>query len=218
VVSSRRVVTVAMALGCGVWSSPSFPRSGVRVGEVVEVAGCLCLVGEAVAPAKLGLFVPGPLPCSASACSGVGGEVSGVRFRSGWPAAVVSLWTASPDGGGGDAEVRGWLAVEGFGPSGPDLERVVLGARRRPVLLRVEDPALRGWWSWRLFKAFGLGVLPAPWLVVDGGCFTGVRAGGGSFRWRVDVEDEDPQDFLCLYPLLFLYFYAFKSCILATVG
>jgi hypothetical protein len=200
-------------------SSPSFPRSGACVGEVVEPVWCLCLTGEAVAAVKLRPFVPGPLPCSAGACSGAGGGVSGVRFRSGWPAVVVLLRPASPDGGGAAAEVGEWLAVEGSGMSVPDLERVVPGACRRPLLFCDEDPALRGWWPLRLFNAFWLGVPPAPWMVVDGGCFAGVRAGGGSPRWHVDDEDEDPQQFLCLYPLLFcLYLYAFRSCILATVG
>jgi hypothetical protein len=132
---------------------------------------------------------------------------------------VVLLRPASPDGGGAAVEDGEWLAVVGSGMSVSDLERVVLGACRRPLLLCDEDPALRGWWSLRLFNAFWLGVPPPPWLVVDGGCFAGVRAGGGLPRWLVDDEDVVSLQFLCLYPLLFfLYLYAFRSCILATVG
>ena len=73
----RRLESVAMASVCWSWSSPSFPRSGVRVGEVVEVVWWLSLAGEAVVPVKWCLFVPGFLPRSVGAGSGADGGFSG---------------------------------------------------------------------------------------------------------------------------------------------
>jgi len=100
--SGRRLETEARLSMCQNNFSPSVPRPGVVlrgcVGEVVEMVLCPCLTGEAVAAVELGLFVLGPLPCSAGASSGAGGEDSGDLYRSWWLAAVASsLWPASPD-------------------------------------------------------------------------------------------------------------------------
>ena len=73
----RRLESVAMPSVCWSWSSPSFPRSGVRVGEVVEVVWWLSLAGEAVVPVKRRPFVPGFLPRSVGVGSGADGGFSG---------------------------------------------------------------------------------------------------------------------------------------------
>ena len=90
----------------GILSSPSFPRSGVRAGEAVEVVWCLGWTGEAVAVVKLGPFVLGLLLRFARASSGTSGEVSRGLYRSLW---FVSSWRVLLfSGGAGGTEVA-WL-------------------------------------------------------------------------------------------------------------
>jgi hypothetical protein len=129
----------------------------------------------------------------------------------------MSALSITGGAGGGAAEGVGRFAGEGSGLLWPDRKRLELGVCRRPMSFQyVSDPVLRSWWLLRLFKAFWLGVHPPPRFVVVG-AFVAVRAGGGSSR-RLEVdEDEGPQRFLLMYPLLvFLYLCASLCCILTT--
>jgi hypothetical protein len=88
-------------------------------------------------------------------------------------AEVWRLWSGA-GGAASEGELR--LAVEGSGPSRPDQERSKIGACRRPTIVCVPDPVLRGWWLLRSIVALWLGVLPAPGAAAE--------AGGVHFRWR----------------------------------
>ena len=138
---------VAMASVCWSWSSPSFPRSSICVGEVVEVVWWLRLAGEAVAPVKRWLFVPGFLPRSVGVGSGADGgfsggsqEHAGSGSDAGWVAVFDWCFQPSRRRGAGRCPRRCGFFVGKVPPFAVD---DTCGASTRFVLYSTEQVAQR---------------------------------------------------------------------------
>ena len=114
--------------------------------------------------------------------------------------------------GVGAAEAVGWSAVEGSGLLGPGLERLVLGARRRPMVVqRCSDPVRWNWWLLRFFNAFGLGVRLLLGLVLLAAGFFGVVDGGEDARLVILRLKLVCASFAVLVSSLFFYLLVFGS-------
>ena len=228
--------------------SPSLSRSGGDTGEVVEV-WCSCVVRRSGGGALLRFLWP-----AEGARGGVGGVAAVVGLFLLCSCRFLHLPSLAGRGGEGGRAGEGVLraggsasretgglvgcvvlsVVEGSGARVPDLERVELGACRRPCAITVSDLVLRGWWILRFFYACWLEAwsalrVVAVVFVLPGGC-----AGDAEFRCR--EEEDGRRGLLCvllgswgpickvlclahwLYPLrVYLYLYEPLYCFLTTV-